>query len=560
MKSTRKKPVLHIIPLGGQEEVGRNMTVFEYGNDIVLLDMGIQFPEEDMPGIDYVIPDISYLKGKQKNIRGVIFSHGHLDHVGAAPILLEKLGNPMIIGRPLTLALIKRRQEDYRKGTTKQLRTLQLNNVNQTVRLGAFTASFFPVDHSIMDAVGLILRTPEGTVIHPGDWTMEKNPIGRKPLDYAFLTKLPKPTILMLECLGVLHTEPSIPTKVMIDNLRKLIKEAPGRIIIGTFSSQLERIKHVIEYAEELGKKVAIDGRSMKMNVSIAKELGYIKAKEHTLIDVREIDRYPGNRIIVLCTGAQGEGNSVLSRIVNGNHRFIRVTPKDTLVFSSSVIPGNERTIQRLKDNMYRLTDNVIHADIMDVHSGGHNHRDSIVTMLHQVRPTYFLPVYANHFFLKETKKLAEGEGFPTERIFVLDNGSVFMVERSRARILPKKVPIEYVFVDGLGIGDVSHVILRDRQQMSGDGMLVIVVTVDGKTGKLTGNPEILSRGFVYMKESRNLIRETMEKVRKILKDKDPQTGPDEAFLRDKLRDELGTFLFQKTERRPLILPFIIEV
>lgn len=555
-----KKPVLHIIPLGGQEEVGRNMTVFEYGNDIVLLDMGIQFPEEDMPGIDYVIPDVSYLKGKEKNIRGVIFSHGHLDHVGAAPILLEKLGNPMIIGRPLTLALIKRRQEDYKKGTTKQLRTLQLNSVNQTVRLGSFTASFFAVDHSIMDAVGMVLRTPEGTVIHPGDWTMEKDPVGRKPLDYHFLAKLPKPTILMLESLGAIRTSDAVPQKVMLDNLLKLIKEAPGRIVIGTFSSQLERIKHVIEFAEQLGKKVALDGYSMKMNVRIAKELGYIKAKEHTLIGIEQIDRYPAQRIIVLCTGAQGEGNAVLSRIVNGTHRFVRILPKDTIVFSSSVIPGNERSIQRLKDNLYRLTDNVIHSDIMDVHSGGHSNIATMQAMLHQVRPTYFLPVYANHFFLKEAKKLAEREGFPSERIFVLDNGSVFAVERNKARILPKKVPIDYVFVDGLGIGDISHVVLRDRQQMAEDGMLVIVVTVDRKSGKLAGDPEILSRGFVYMKESRNLIRETMEKIRKILKEQGSKTSPDDAFLRNKLRDELGAFLFQKTERRPLILPFVVEV
>lgn len=556
----KKKTALRILPLGGQEEVGRNMTVFEYGNDIVLLDMGMQFPEEDMPGIDYVIPDISYLRGKEKNIRAVIFSHGHLDHIGAAPILLEKLGNPMIIGRPLTLALIKRRQEDYKKGTTKQLRTLQLNDVHQTVRLGTFTASFFAVDHSIMDAVGVVLRTPEGTIIHPGDWTLEKNPIGRKALNYAFLAKLPKPTILMLECLGVLKTGASVPAKVMLDNLHTLIKEAPGRIVIGTFSSQIERIKYVIEYAEELGKKVAIDGYSMKMNVRIAKELGYIKAKEHTLIGVEQVDSYPANRVIVLCTGAQGEGNAVLSRIVNGSHRFIRVTPKDTIVFSSSIIPGNERSIQRLKDNMYRLTDNIIHADIMDVHSGGHNHRDSIVTMLHEVRPTYFLPVYANHFFLKETKKLAEGEGFPSERIFVLDNGSVFTVERNKARVLPKKVPIDYIFVDGLGIGDISHVVLRDRQQMAEDGMLVIVVTIDRKDGKLTGAPFIFSRGFVHMKESGRLIGQTKEKVKSLVTAHKTKVRADDAEIRNKIRDQIGSYLFQKTERRPMILPVIIEV
>jgi ribonuclease J len=560
-KQTQKtEQRLRIIPLGGQEEVGRNMTVFEYGNDIVIIDMGVQFPEEDMPGIDYIIPNISYLQGKEKNIRGVVFSHGHLDHIGAAPILLEKLGYPPIIGRPLTLALIKNRLEDHKKGSAKQLRTMLVRNVNERVRLGKFMARFFPVDHSIMDAIGVILETPHETVIHPGDWTYEEDPIGRRKVQYHQLAKLRRPTILMLESLGATNTHPRVPERVMYDNLQRLIREAPGRIIIGTFSSQIERIKQVLEYAEKIGKKVALDGYSMKMNTEVAKQLGYIKVKKETLVLIDKINRYPDKQIIVVCTGAQGEGNAVLSRIVNGQHRFVQIQKNDTIVFSSSVIPGNERTIQRLKDNLYRLSDNVVHSDIMDVHSSGHGTAEDITTILRQIKPDYFLPVYANHYFLKEAEKLAIRDGFRKENIFILDNGSVLEFDHGHPKFSNKKVPTSYVFVDGLGIGDISHVVLRDRQMLAEDGMFVVIVKIDAETGKLINSPDIISRGFIYMKENKRLLDQAREKIKKLLKDRDPRTAADEAFIKNKIRDVLGQFLYSKTERRPMVLPVVIEV
>ncbi len=559
----KKKQInkLRIIPIGGQEEVGRNMTVFEYGNDIVILDMGMQFPEEDMPGIDYIIPNINYLKGKEKRIRGVIFSHGHLDHIGAAPILLKELGYPPIYGRPLTLALIKRRLEDYDKGSVKQLRAVTIKSVHETTRLGQFIVKYFPVDHSIMDAVGVTLQTPAGSVIHPGDWTYEKNPIGRKPVTYNQLSRLPKPSVLMLESLGVVYPSERVPERTMYRNLEKLIREASGRVIIGTFSSQLERIGQVMEYAQKIGKKVAIDGYSMKMNVEIAKQLGYIKINKKNLIDIRNVSSFPDRRIIVMCTGAQGEGNAVLSRIVTGNHRFIKIKKEDTIVFSSSVIPGNERTIQRLKDNLYRLCDNVIHSDIMNVHSGGHSNAEDIVEVMKQIKPTYFLPVYANHFMLRETAKLAERRGFPKKNIFVLDNGSVFeLMQRQQPKVLPKKVLTDYVFVDGLGIGDISNVVLRDRQALAEDGIFVVIVTIEGKTGKLVETPEIISRGFIYMKENKELLDRVKTKVKEIVRDREPRTKADEVYTKNQIRDKIGQFLFSKTERRPMVLPVVIEV
>ncbi|OGF28406.1 hypothetical protein A2242_01370 [Candidatus Falkowbacteria bacterium RIFOXYA2_FULL_47_9] len=554
---------LKIYPLGGQEEVGRNCTVFEYDNDIVILDMGLQFPDEDMPGIDYIIPNVSSLKGKERNIRGVIFSHGHLDHIGAAPILLEQLGNPPIIGRNLTLAMIKHRQEDYKRGTTKNLKTIPIHNISQVMQLGKFTVKFFRVEHSIVDAVGVILQTPHGTVIHPGDWTIEDDPLSGERIDYEHLASLPSPRILMLESLGVAYTKERIPVKGTLANLEKLISEAPGRIIIGTFASQLERITQLLAYAEKIGKKVALDGYSMKMNVKIAQELGYIPAHKNILIPVEDIHKYPENKILLICTGAQGEANAVFARIVNGSHRSVTIKKSDVVVFSSSVIPGNERSIQKIKDQIYRLSDNVIHNDIMDVHSGGHANAEDIKRVLHQIKPDYFLPVYAHYFMLVEAKKLALREGFRDDQVFVLENGQIIEFARNKKpQVLKKKVNTDYVMVDGLGIGDVSEVVLRDRQVMSEDGMLVVIATIYSKTGKLVGNPDIISRGFIYMKDNKDLVEKTRKKITEIVMSGDTKSRAkaDENFIKNKLRNDLGQFLFQKTKRRPMVLPVIIKV
>lgn len=550
-----------IYPLGGQEEVGRNCTVFEYDGDIIILDMGLQFPEEDMPGIDYIIPNVSCLRGKEKNIRGVIFSHGHLDHIGAAPILLEQLGNPPIVGMKLTLAMIKHRQEDYKRGTTKNLKTIQINSVNQKISLGKFQISFFQVEHSVIDAIGVIISTPHGTVIHPGDWTMENNPVEGPVVTYTHLAQLPSPRILMLESLGVSYAEERVSVRTALENLDKIIAGASGRVIIGTFSSQLERITHLLAYAEKIGKKVALDGYSMKMNVRIAQELGYIPAHKHTLIPIEDVHKYPNNKVLIICTGAQGESNAVFSRIVNGSHRYVNIQKSDVVVFSSSVIPGNERSVQRVKDQVYRLSDNVIHNTIMDVHSGGHANVSDIKNILKQINPDYFLPVYANHYMLVEAKKLALREGFREDQVSVLDNGQVIKFQRGRKpMVLKEKFNTDYVMVDGLGVGDVSEVVLRDRRMMADDGMIVIIATIDAKTGAIIGNPDLISRGFVYMKENRDLIEKTRVKVKKIVKDKNPMTMADDDYIKNKIRNEIGQFLFGATKRRPMVLPVVIKV
>jgi len=552
---------LKIYPLGGQEEVGRNCTIFEYDNDIIILDMGMQFADEDMPGIDYIIPNVASLRGKEKNIRGVIFSHGHLDHIGAAPILLEQLGNPPIIGRKLTLAMIKHRQEDYKRGTTKSLKTIVIDSLSQKLTLGKFQVSFFQVEHSIIDAVGVIIQTPHGTVIHPGDWMIEEDPIEGPVVGYEHLSRLPSPRILMLESLGVAYSKERVPVKTTQDNLERLIREAKGRVIIGTFASQLERVTHLLAYAEKIGKKVALDGYGMKMNVKIAQELGYIPAHKHTLIPVEDVHKYPENKILVICTGAQGEPNAVFARIVNGNHRYINIKKSDIVIFSSSVIPGNERSVQKVKDQIYRLSDNVIHSSIMDVHSGGHANADDIKKVLHQIKPDHFLPVYANHYMLVEAKKLALREGFKDEQVTVLDNGQIIKFQKDhKPVVLKEKANTDYVMVDGLGVGDVSEIVLRDRRMMADDGMIVIIATIDAKTGAIIGNPDLISRGFVHMKENRDLIEKTRMKAKKIVKDKNPMTAADDDYIKNKIRNEIGQFLFGATKRRPMVLPVVIKV
>jgi len=558
-QSKQNEP-LKIIPLGGMEEVGRNMTVFEYKDDIVILDMGLQFPEEDMPGIDYIIPNINYLKGREKNIKAVIFSHGHLDHIGAAAILLEKLGYPTVVGRNLTLAMIRHRLEDYKKGSTKNLKSILIKDVKDKFTFGNFRASFFQVEHSIMDAVGMILQTPGGTVIHPGDWTLEKDSKGKPVIDYAHLASLPKPTALMLESLGAIDVRQSGTASEAKKNLTDLINNSKGRVIIGTFSSQIERIGWIFEMVTRAGKKIALDGYSMKMNVEIATKLGYLKIASSSLIKVDQIDKYPENKVVVLCTGSQGEGNAVLSRIIEGGHKNIKLKKSDTVILSSSIIPGNERTIQRLKDNLYRQCDSVIHNSIMDIHVSGHGNKEDIIDVLKIIKPDYFIPVYANHYMLKEAAKLAYNIGFKERQVFVADNGQIMELNGNQSRLTNRKVPADYVFVDGLGVGDISGVVLRDRQTMAADGMLVVIATLEKKTSKLINSPDIISRGFVYMKGNRKLIEDTRDMVRKIVAKNVRKAELDESYVKDELRNKIGQFLFQKTHRRPMILPVIIQV
>lgn len=561
--SPNREGVLRIIPLGGQEEVGRNMTVFEFDDDIVVLDMGLQFPEEDMPGIDYIIPDTNYLRGKEKKIQGVILTHGHLDHIGASPHLLPRLGWPTVYASKLTITLLKKRLEE--SNLVQYLKTEEIRSVRDTLSFGKMRVGFFDVSHSIMDSIGVIIQTPAANIIHPGDWKYDLDPVSGPKTDFSHLAKWntkTAPSILMMESIGSTKEGHQLSEREIFENVQSIIAKAPGRVIVATFSSMVERVGQLISVAEELDKKVALDGYSMKLNMQIAKEIGYLKFKPSTLIDIRRIHDYPKQKIIVICTGAQGEDRAVLMRIANGEHKSVKIEKSDTIIFSSSVIPGNERTVQRLKDSLYRQGADVIHKEIMDVHGGGHALIEDIKLLIKQVRPHYLLPVYANHYLLREAAKVAESIGFPKERIFILDNGSVAEAGREGLKVLKEKVPIEYIFVDGLGVGDISHVVLRDRQHLAGDGIFVIIAIVDSRTGKMRTSPDIISRGFIYLKESQELLKEVRQKTRVIVENITVKgTHPiNWVHVKDELRDKIGQFLFSKTQRRPMVLPVVIEV
>lgn len=551
---------LKIIPMGGLEEVGRNMMLIEYERDIIIIDMGLQFPEEDMPGVDYIIPNISYLRGKENYVRGVIVTHGHYDHIGAIPHLMSKIGNPTIFTARLTRMMIEKRQEDYKNKEKLNIYTI---SEKDSIRLGVFRVEFFRVNHNIPDGLGVAVHTPCGLIIHTGDFKFDPTPVGDLPADLSKIERLGDQNVLVLcsDSTGAESKGHSISEKTILENLRIIFSQAKSRIIISTFSSLLTRVQQVFMIAGELGKKVAIDGYSMKTNVEIARKLGYLKIKKGILSSLKELKRLPDNKVIVLCTGAQGEERAVLMRIANGEHREIRIEKGDTVIFSSSVVPGNERTVQRLKDSISRQGAEIFHYQMMDIHAGGHGNQEDLTQMIKLTRPKYFMPIHGNRYMLKIHGDVARGSGIPEKNIFVADNGQIIEFTKAKEGALTqKKINTDHVMVDGLGVGDISNIVLRDRKMMAADGMLVVIATIDGKTGRLVQNPDLISRGFIYMKGQKRLVEQTRKKAREIVERQDPRTLANYAYIKNKLRDEIGQFLYNKTQRRPMILPVVIEV
>lgn len=553
---------LRLMVMGGLEEVGRNMTVLEYEEDIVIIDMGLQFPEEDMPGIDYIIPDITYLKDKLKKIRGIIITHGHYDHIGAISHLCPALGNPPIYTAALTAGLIKKRHEEYK---TAPLDLRVINPDTDKVKLGAFNAEFFRVNHNIPDSFGVVVHTPVGPVVHTGDFKVDLSPINDKPIDLGRIAQIGARRVLALlaDSTDAEHRGHQISEGEITHSIEQIFQEATGRIIFGTFASLINRVQQIITTAEKFGRKVYLDGRSMNSNIEIAHDLGYVKFNKDTFIDEAALKRLPDDKIVIIGTGAQGEKSAVLHRIANKEHKFLSVREGDAIVFSSSVIPGNERTIQTLKDSFYKQGAKVYHYQMMDIHAGGHAKQEDLKLVIRLFNPKFFVPIEANHYMLRIHGQLAESVGVPKENIFIASNGQVIEFFRGNnetlGRLTEERVPTEYVMVDGLGVGDVSNIVLRDRRMMAEDGMFVVITTVKKKTGELVGSPDIISRGFVYMKESRELIEEARELVRKLAgKTKSPTFDPLE--LKNKLRDKVGELLYKKTKRRPMVMPVVIEV
>lgn len=557
------KKALRIIPLGGLEEVGRNMMLIEYGDNILVVDMGLQFPEEDMSGIDYIIPNIEYLRGKERNIVGIVITHAHYDHIGAIPHLIPRLGNPPIFGTDLTLAIIRKRQEDFKEISTR----LELHQVTSDTKitLGVFHVEFFGVSHNIPGSLGVIVRTPEGIVVHTGDFKIDDRSgiAGVTELHKLEAISKENPLLLMSDSTnarepGKQHSEIDIVTE-----LEEIIKNAKGRLIFGTFASLLGRLNEIIQLGAKYGRKVIIEGRSMKTNVEIARELGYITVPKGTVVPVEEMKRYRNEEVLILATGAQGEDRAVLMRIANNEHRFIQIEPGDTFVFSSSVIPGNERTVQRLTDKLYREGVDVINYRMMDIHAGGHAKQEDLKRFIEIVKPKFFMPIEGNHSFLHLHAKIAKRSGYTDQNIFIADNGQIVECKGGVCKKLKDKAPTDYVFVDGLGVGDVGDVVLRDRQMMAKEGMFVVIATFDNRTRRVRGNPDLISRGFIYMRESKELLMEVRKLVKRIVEQSAGNHGGGEinwAYIKDNIREEVGEFLYRKTHRHPMVLPVVIEV
>ncbi len=555
---------LRVMVLGGLEEVGRNMTLIECNKEIIIIDMGLQFPEDSMPGIDYIIPNIEYLKDKKDWIKGVIITHGHYDHIGGIPHIMGEIGNPPMFMGKMTAGLVRKRQEEYKSAPSLKIKEI---DDSETVKFSnSFNVEFLRVNHSIPDCFAAIISTPYGKLIHTGDFIIDFSPVNDKPADLQRIAEIGNKGVLLLmsDSTDAIHPGYQISESSIGEEMSKLFDKIDGRIIIGTFASQLSRVQKIFDLAKKFNRKVNLQGRSMINNVDVAYKIGYLKFDPKIIIEDKDLNKLPDSKVIIIGTGAQGEKNAFLRRVVSNEHRFIHLKKGDTVLFSSSVIPGNERSIQNLTDMVVRQGAKVVNYKMFDIHAGGHAKQEDLKLMMRLVKPEYFMPIEANHYMLQSHAELAEQVGISKENIFVADNGQVVEFKKQTNNVFGKlteeKVPADYVMVDGLGVGDVSEIVLRDRRMMSGDGMIVIIATIDAQTGDVIGNPDIISRGFIYMKESRELIEKTRMKVKKIVKDKNPLTATDDDIIKNKIRNDMGQFLFQKTKRRPMVLPVIIKV
>ncbi len=556
---TKPGAFLKFVPLGGLEEIGRNMMFFEYQNEIVAIDAGLQFPEEETPGIDFIIPNVSYLESKKANIQALIITHAHYDHIGAIPYIIQKLGNPPIYCTSLTKALIEKRQEDF--PNLPKLNIIIVKNGDIVKLSNHFEAEFFGIAHTIPESTAVFLKTPVGNIVNLGDFKIEYDAHGH-PEDTADLERIGKKGVHVFTIDSTNADKPghSESERTVEKNLEDLFRSAEGRIIVAMFASVLTRINEVIKIASKLGRVVALSGYSMKSNVEIAKRLGFIKADKDTIIPIEEVHKYRDNKVLILSTGAQGETNASLMKIINGEHRHIRIKPSDTVVFSASVIPGNERSVQTLKDNLARQGAIIYTSDIIDIHASGHAPKDDLKLAMKLLNPKFLIPVHG--YFYKRSINAQSGVeiGISRKNIFLMDNGQVAEITKDTFAITKETVPASYVMVDGLGVGDVEEVVLRDRKALAQEGMVVIIITLDRKRSKLIKSPDIISRGFIYIKENQEILEEVRKKIRALIT-RLPNYQPLESdYLKTLIRDQVGQFLYNKTKRRPMILPVVIEI
>lgn len=553
---------IRIVPLGGVEEVGKNMTAIEYGNDIIVIDAGIQFKTEETPGIDYILPNTKYLEQRRGKIKALVITHGHLDHIGAIPFVMEAMGNPPIYTREFGALLIKKRQSEFPHLPELNLKIVDKNTdfipISKDIKI-----KFFGTTHSIPDSNGVIIETPLGDIVSTGDVRVENdNGVPReKEFEQYKIFENRKVLLLMMDSTGIEKPGWGIAESVVIDTIDNIVKNVPGRVIIATFSSQVERILHFIKIAEKYGKKLVVEGRSMKNNMEVIKFLKLAETKH--IIPVEEIHNYPPHKLMVLSTGAQGEEFAALMRMSNNSHKYIKLNKTDTVILSSSVIPGNERSVATLKDNLFRHDSKIITYTDSDVHAGGHGKRGELEWIHRHIPYKFFMPVHGHHFMLKMHAELAvTNNNIPRENIAVADNGSVVEItdNGSKIKILKEKAPSGIVMVDGFSIGDVQEVVIRDRQMLAQDGMFVIIASIDVNTGKLKKSPDIISRGFVYLKESQDLLKQTRFIVKKTVEENAKGNPINFDILKETITDNISRYLFQETAKKPMVIPVVIGV
>lgn len=552
-----KKPNLKIIPLGGLEEIGKNITVFEYDNEIVLVDCGLEFPEDNMLGVDLVIPDVTYLERNKDKIKGLVITHGHEDHIGSIPYVLKQVDIP-IYATKLTVGLIKNRLEEH-----KLLRKTKLKIVEQgqTINFGKIKVEFIRSSHSIPDSVMLAIYTPVGTVLHTGDFKIDYTPIDDKLMDFGRIAEIGNQGVLALmsdstnaERKGYTMSESSVG-----EVFDKLFLNCQKRIVVATFASNVHRVQQIVNSAVKYKRKVAVCGRSMINMIETARSLGYIKVPENVFIDIDMIKNYTDDQLVILTTGSQGEAMSALTRMASGDHRKVVITPNDKIIISATPIPGNEKLVSKVIDDLMKIGAEVVYSSLEAIHVSGHACQEEQKLIFSLVRPKYFIPIHGEYRQLIAHSETAKKMGIPSENIFMMKNGRVLELNEDEAK-LTTSVPCGKVLVDGLGVGDVGNIVLRDRQHLSQDGLIIIVMTMDSGSGEIVSGPDVISRGFVYVRESENLMDDVKRVIREEVQKCEERRITDWSTIKSTLKDNLRDYIFQKTKRNPMILPILMEV
>ena len=554
---------IRIIPLGGVEEIGKNMTVIEFGEDIIIVDAGIQFTDDDTPGVDYILPNIKYLEDRKDRIRALVITHGHLDHIGGIPYLITRLGNPPIYTREFGALLIQKRQAEFPHLPPLDLRIIDVKDKSAVAITSKLKIRFFGLTHSIPDSTGVIIETPYGDIIDTGDVRVENENgvVAEKEYEQYKMFKDRNILLFMMDSTGIDKAGFSPSEASILKNIDAMVKDAPGRLIIATFASQVERIIEFLKSAKRYGKTVFIVGRSMKTNVEIIKHLNLTDTSHIMLVE--DIEKYPPNKVMMIATGAQGEEFAALGRMANKTHKQIRLQRSDTIILSSSVVPGNDKAVEKLKDNLSRHDAKIVTYLDSDVHTSGHGKRGELEWVHKQIHYKYFMPIHGSHFRLKMHADLAASLGCPRENIIVPDNGSIIEIQEKGAKFvkLPEKAPSDDMVVEGLSIGDISEVVIRDRKMLAEDGIFVVIALINIRTGRLKKSPDIIARGFVYLRESQELLSEARSVIKRSIESTTVGMNPiNFDYAKNAVTEDVSRFLFQRTAKKPIVIPVILGV